>query len=168
MRLALISLTLLAVSACGWHLRGVAPLPVSVQSMTISSQAGERFTQRLRQQLTFNGVTFPDNASATVRLQVSPVRTERNSLSVNSSGQVAEYELNSKVAVQVTRLSDGVHTGWEISGRRVFTNDVNNVLATQNEEQIQRNELEDSLVRQLVRRLQKIKFPSVAADEAEN
>jgi LPS-assembly lipoprotein len=146
----------LITSACGWQLRGVVVLPTSVQVMTLESQASNRFTQRLRQQLLFNGVTFPEDASAQVRLQIEPIKIERLTLSVNSTGQAAEYELNAELNARLIDLENDIDISWNISGRRTFNNDVDSVIGTASEEKIQRQEIEDDLIRKLMIRLQKV------------
>jgi LPS-assembly lipoprotein len=153
MKQLLIALVILTTTACGWHLRGITKLPSSVQIMTLESQANNRFTQRLKQQLTFNGVVFPSDASANVRLMIAPITIKRLTLSVNSLGQAAEYELNAELTVRLIQLEEGTDTEWNISGRRIFSNDINSVIATRSEEKIQRQELENDLIRQLMNRL---------------
>lgn len=143
-------------SACGWQLRGIVVLPPSVQVMTLESQANNRFNQRLRQQLEFNGVTLPTDASASVRLQIEPIQIERLTLSVSSVGQAAEYELNATLNARLIDLVNESDVSWEITGRRTFNNDVNSVIGTQSEEKIQRQELENDLIRKLMIRLQKV------------
>jgi LPS-assembly lipoprotein len=155
MKLLLITLVILTTTACGWHLRGITQLPPSVQVMTLESQANNRFTQRLKQQLSFNGVVFPSDASANVRLIIAPIALKKLTLSVNSLGQAAEYELNAQLKVRLIQLEEGTDTEWQISGRRVFSNDINSVIATQSEEKIQRQELENDLIRKLMNRLKK-------------
>jgi LPS-assembly lipoprotein len=153
MKQLLIALVILTTTACGWHLRGITKLPSSVQIMTLESQANNRFTQRLKQQLTFNGVVFPSDASANVRLMIAPITIKRLTLSVNSLGQAAEYELNAELKVRLIQLEEGTDTEWNISGRRIFSNDINSVIATRSEEKTQRQELENDLIRQLMNRL---------------
>jgi len=123
--------------------------------MTLESQASNRFTQRLKQQLIFNGVVFPSDASANVRLKIAPISIKRLTLSVNSLGQAAEYELNAELSVRLIQLEEGTDTEWNITGRRVFSNDINSVIATQSEEKTQRQELENDLMRKLMNRLKK-------------
>ncbi len=155
MKQLLITLVILTTTACGWHLRGITQLPASVQVMTLESQANNRFTQRLKQQLSFNGVVFPSDASANVRLSIAPIAIKKLTLSVNSLGQAAEYELNALLKVRLIQLEEGTDTEWQISGRRIFSNDINSVIATQSEEKIQRQELENDLIRKLMNRLKK-------------
>ncbi len=158
MKQLLITLVILTTTACGWHLRGITQLPASVQVMTLESQASNRFTQRLKQQLTFNGVVFPSDASANVRLKIAPITIKRLTLSVNSLGQAAEYELNAQLTARLVQLEQGTDTQWNITGRRIFSNDINSVIATQSEEKTQRQELENDLIRKLMNRLKKAKL----------
>jgi len=155
MKQLLIALVILATTACGWQLRGMTQLPASVRVMTLESQANNRFTQRLKQQLVFNGVVFPTDSSANVRLVLAPISIKRLTLSVNSLGQAAEYELNAELKVRLVQLAEGTDTEWSISGRRIFSNDINSVIATQSEEKTQRQELENDLIRKLMNRLEK-------------
>lgn len=155
MKQLLIALVILTTTACGWQLRGLTQLPASVRVMTLESQANNRFTQRLKQQLVFNGVIFPTDSSANVRLILAPVSIKRLTLSVNSLGQAAEYELNAELKVRLVQLEEGTDTEWSLSGRRVFSNDINSVIATQSEEKTQRQELENDLIRKLMNRLEK-------------
>lgn len=149
---------ILITSACGWQLRGVVVLPDSMQVMALESQANNRFTQRLRQQLEFNGVSFPEDAQANVRLLIQAIEIKRLTLSVNSLGQAAEYELTATLNARLLNLSNDSDIGWQITGRRTFNNDVNSVIGTQSEEVSQRQELENDLIRKLMIRLQKVKF----------
>lgn len=151
-----LSVLVIITSACGWQLRGVVVLPPSVQLMTLDSQANNRFNQRLRQQLEYNGVTFPTDASANVRLHIEPILIERLTLSVNNVGQAAEYELNATLNARLIELGEeGEDISWQITGRSTFNNDVNSVIGTQSEEKIQRQDLENDLIRKLMIRLQK-------------
>ena len=155
----LLSALVIITSACGWQLRGIVVLPPSVQFMTLESQASQRFTLRLRQQLEYNGVTFPTDASASVRLKIEPILIERLTLSVNNVGQAAEFELNATLNAHLMELGEeGEDISWEITGRRIFNNDVNSVIGTQSEEKVQRQELENDLIRKLMIRLQKVKL----------
>lgn len=155
MKFFVLSTLVILTSACGWHLRGITQLPVSVQIMTLESQASNHFTQRLKQQLSFNGVVFPSDASANVRLIIAPIAVKRLTLAVNNLGQAAEYELNAQLKVRLIQLEEGTDVEWQISGRRVFSNDINSVIATQSEEKTQRQELENDLIRKLMNRLKK-------------
>lgn len=156
MKYIVLSALILVTSACGWQLRGMTELPASVKIMTLDSQANNRFNQRLKQQLAFNGVVFPSDASANVRLYVAPVQIKKLTLSVNTLGQAVEYEISTTLTVRLIQLEEDTRQEWKIKGRRVFNNNIDSVIATQSEEKIQRQELENDLIRQLMNRLNKV------------
>lgn len=158
MKHIVLSALILITSACGWQLKGVTDLPAQVKIMTLESQANNRFTERLKQQLLFNGVVFPTDASANVRLVIEPIEIKKMTLSVNSLGQAAEFELNATLVARLIRLEENTNIQWSINGRRIFNNDVDSAIAAQSEEKIQRQELENDLIRQLMNRLEKVEF----------
>lgn len=158
MKYIVLSALILMTSACGWQLKGTTDLPSQVRIMTLESHANNRFTERLKQQLLFNGVVFPTDASANVRLIIEPIEIKKMTLSVSSLGQAAEFELNATLITRLIQLEENTMTQWSINGRRVFNNDVDSVIAAQSEEKVQRQELENDLIRQLMNRLEKVKF----------
>lgn len=163
-----ITLTLM-ISACGWHLRGVTPLPKVLEHISISSRASQSFNERLEQQLSFNGSQVfhgskTSEAAGNIKegdsqpqpksfLSVSRINVERRTLSINSLGQAAEYELD--VTLNAQLITPNQDYRWELNVNRTFTNDSNNVVATETEQQTQILEIEQQLVNQLMRRLQK-------------
>jgi LPS-assembly lipoprotein len=56
----------------------------------------------------------------------------------------------------VSRPEDGINTEILVRSRRTLTNDVNNIVATANEERQQRSAIEKDLASKLLRRLQGI------------
>lgn len=98
----------LALSACGFKLRGSIELPVVLQDTYIESQ--NPFTgmaRALRNELKANGANVletQDNASAV--LAVLSERSENRVLSVGSSGRASEYELFDEVVFEL-RSPDG-------------------------------------------------------------
>ena len=163
MRIVAWILTVTLLAGCGWHLRGVMPLPAEYRVLHLQSQAGNSFDQQLRLQLQFNDVVLTDDAAAAQAvLSISELEIERRTLSVSSSGQVAEYELNGRLEARLQRNDRDGHVLIELRGRRYLTNDINNVTGTANSERLQRTELEKDLVRQLLRRLQRLNYDAEA------
>jgi LPS-assembly lipoprotein len=78
---------------------------------------------------------------------------------VNSLGQVSEYELNGYLTADIERQLDGQKHQITVHARRTLQNDVNNVVATQQEEQTLRADLDSDLRTRLLRRLQKLEQP---------
>ncbi len=156
MRLIIWTLMLSMLTACGWHLRGVTPLPKEYRILFLQSQASSRFNQQLKLQLEFNNVLLTDMAAdAPAILQVDPVEIDKRTLSVTSSGQVAEYELNGRLSARLLHVERNSELPIQIKSRRRLTNDINNVVGTASEESSQIKELEKDMVRKLMRRLQR-------------
>ena len=157
MRHALVVCSLILLSACGWHLRGVTPLPPEYRVMYLQSQASNSFNQQLKLQLEFNDVVLTASAEdAPAILRIEPVDIERRTLSVSSSGQVGEFELNGRLTAHILHIGRDTDVEIELKARRTLTNDVNNVVGTASAETQQRAELERELVNKLLRRLQSL------------
>ena len=156
-RTLLLTTALLLLSACGWHLRGVTPLPEGYRVLYIKGMENSALHQGLIEQLQFNGAVITARAAdAPVIMTLSDYGVERRTLSVNSLGQVAEYEFNGRLTAHVDRIADDGHYEVTVTARRTLQNDVNNVVATQQEEQNVRAELDTELRNRLLRRLQNL------------
>ncbi|MAD44990.1 MAG: hypothetical protein CMI02_00280 [Oceanospirillaceae bacterium] len=152
------------LAACGWHLRGVMPLPDVYKTLYLQSSANHDINRQLELQLEFNGVLLTQTAEdATAVLKVQPVTIERRTLSVASSGQIAEYELNGRLQASIAVSGREGETSIEVKSRRILSNDVNNVVGTNAAEQQQRTEMQRELVRKLLRRLQALEQQPAAA-----
>lgn len=156
MRLIIWTLMLSMLTACGWHLRGVTPLPKEYRVLFLQSQAGNSFDQQLILQLEFNDVLLTQTAAdAPAILQVNKVEIDKRTLSVSSSGQISEYELNGRLDARLIHIERNSELPIQVKSRRRLTNDINNVGGTASEEAVQLKEMEKDLVRKLMRRLQK-------------
>ena len=168
MRHLILILTLTAIASCGWHLRGVTPLPEGYRVIHVSGEPRD-VRNSLIEHLEFNDVVVPQSAiDAPVNLKITDYEVERRTLSVNALGQVAEYEFTARLTVNLTRTLDPEMTdasaeavpaeSREITteARRILSNDVNNVVATAAEEATLRNTLRSELITRLMRRLQRL------------
>ena len=157
MRVSLIWLAVITLSACGWHLRGITPIPDGYRILHVQGSGNAGFDQALNQQLQFNGVVLTEHAvDAPAQLVIQSYEIERRTLSVSTNGQVAEFELNGRLTAVVSRPEEGINTEVLVRSRRTLTNDVNNIVATANEERQQRSAIEKDLASKLLRRLQGI------------
>jgi len=168
MRHLILILTLTAIASCGWHLRGVTPLPEGYRVIHVSGEQRD-VRNSLIEHLEFNDVVVPQSAmDAPVNLKITDYEVERRTLSVNALGQVAEYEFTARLTVNLTRTI--AHETASASkeavpaesrditteARRILSNDVNNVVATAAEEATLRNTLRSELITRLMRRLQRL------------
>ncbi len=159
MRLLAWLLSIVMLSGCGWHLRGVIPFPAEYKVLYLNSQASNSFNRQLTMQLEFNDVLLTENpGDAQAILNIKDLDVERRTLSLTSSGQVAEFELNGRLTATLKRNDRDADVVIEVQSRRRVTNDINNVLGTATAEKQQLSELEKSLVNKLMLRLQRLKY----------
>lgn len=167
MRLLIVVSLLLVITACGWQLRGVTPLPVELQVLHLNSKASHDFNQQLRLQLEFNNVLLVPHAdSAPTHLWIDELAIERRALAIASSGRVSEYELNGRLSARLLRPDTDQEIEIFLPSRRTYRNDIDNVAGTANEERVQRQALEQDLIGKLMRRLQAIRFGHDTTDLA--
>lgn len=148
---------LLLLTACGWHLRGVTPLPDEYKVMYVEGQQTTNLYVQLVRQLEFNNVLVTSTLEdAPVVMRLEEYEIEKRTLAVDTNGRVSEYEMNGLLLVTVERLLSGEKIELEVTSRRTLTNDINNVVATQAEETNVRNQIDSDLINKLLRRLQSL------------
>lgn len=153
-------LLLLSIAGCGFHLRGVADLPDNMKQMYVQGinlQQGLGLT--LKRGLKQNGVNVVnDYEKDSAVLTVLENTFERRVLSVGNNAKVSEYELYSTLKFKVT---DGqgklIIEPQVIEAIRDYQFDQAQVLSSDGEEAILREELNQQLVQSLLRRLSALK-----------
>lgn len=159
MRLLIIVSLFCVITACGWQLRGVTPLPPELQVLHLNSKASQSFNQQLRLQLEFNNVLLVNQADdAPSQLWIDELLVERRALAIASNGRVSEYELNARLSARLLRPDTDQEIALLLPARRTYRNDIDNVVGTANEERVQRQALEQDLIGKLMRRLQAVQF----------
>jgi LPS-assembly lipoprotein len=145
------------ISSCGFHLRGDIVLPALYERVHIITVGNAVVSKPLAQALTNIGsqmVNSPEGATAVLTLLSAG--TQRKALNVGG-GTIREYELQLNVSF-VVQNSKGVQLAdnQTISVIRNFRNNVNDVLAKDNEEQVIRQEMIQPAVFQILRRMKAI------------
>ncbi|WKE66632.1 LPS assembly lipoprotein LptE [Gallaecimonas kandeliae] len=148
MRWLLLSLTLLA-SGCGFHLKGSYEMPAAYRQVTLTSfDQYARITTLVSQSLAGSGVALGQGPE----VHILSDNLDRQTLSLFSTGQVAEYELVYSLKWQLIREGQEpqVHV---IEVRRDYQDDPARTLAKDRERDLlleeMRKEAADRLVRQL-------------------
>lgn len=160
MKLLLTLMLCLALSACGFHLRGATgtPLGDSIPELQIKGIDTEvDFGRRVARALEANGVklvidTTEDEAAA---LTLSAPTGSRQVLSIDNKVRAREYALISEVSFTLQR------TGLppvrqRVRVRRDLVVDPTQVLGSDQEERRLRKEMEDELAQLLVLRLRSL------------
>ena len=160
-RAILLSFFALALSACGFHLRGDVTYPFDsiFVNASVSPPLSLELTRALGAASQAKVVDSP--ASAQVVLDVPSVVDDKEVLSLSSGGSVREYQLIKRVQF---RLRDKDGMDWMPSGeiviRRSYTFNETQVLARDLQEQRLQREMQSDAVQQIVRRLQAARKPA--------
>ncbi|MDX9874902.1 MAG: hypothetical protein RBS88_08325 [Spongiibacteraceae bacterium] len=154
-RLSLISLLVLLVGGCGFHLRNTATVPDHLQPIYVGGDASfGALGQRLRIKLLDDSVQVVRNpAEAAYQLIVSDQYHQARNASIDQRGRVAESALFTGATFEL-RDSSG-RTVWGpllVEERRTVINNPDNITATNEEIELTREEMLDSLAARILRR----------------
>lgn len=154
--LALMIMSLL-LSACGWHLRGQADIPLSLRILHVEYGAADFTTQKLlKQSLLSNGVTLA--ADAEYILRITEDSSDRRTLSVTDSAKASEYELLQTLSfVLLNRQGQALMQPAVLKTYRSLLYDANAAIGKAQEEANLRREMKRDNVNKLLLRLQAIK-----------
>ena len=150
-----------ALAACGFHIRGDAPLPF--KSMAIVGAEGSSLVVDLRRTLRGNArvtlVDRPDQAEVT--LYIVSNTNDKSILTLSGGGRVREFQLSQKL---VFRVANPAGADWlpmsEINVRRDFSFNDSQALAKEGEERLLMADMQADVVQQLIRRLSLAKAPA--------
>lgn len=137
------------LSACGFQLRGGAGMPADmtvtyVRGLNQYSDLVDDFVQALRVRKV-DAVTAPDSLAAT--LQVNASNTEKLVQSVDTAGNVLEFEIRQTIRFTLYDRDGGVLLPEQsVTQRRDFLFTSTDVLAKQREENIVRRSLQKKVV----------------------
>jgi len=157
----LLLLTVLALAACGFHLRGsnLKGVEFAFKSLYLKAPGETPFVADLRRALTANKVNLTATSDqAELVLEVVSEQPGKQILSLSGSGRVREYQLFYRVSL---RAYDSRLTDWlpaeEISLSRIMTYDDEQVFAKQQEEALLYKDMRSDAVAQAMRRLSRAK-----------
>ncbi|MDD5299016.1 MAG: LPS assembly lipoprotein LptE [Gallionella sp.] len=154
----LLLLTVVLLTACGFHLRGQAGMPFETLYLD-AANPGTPFIADLRRNLEANKVRFVNSAEkADVVLNIVSEVPEKQILTLGGSGRVNEFLLRYRVSLRAYDLKG---REWipaeEMALRRDYIYDDTKVLAKEAEEAQLYNSMISDMVQQVVRRLSRAK-----------
>jgi LPS-assembly lipoprotein len=155
-RIHWVMLLALALSACGFQLRGMAEL--SFKSLYIQGNPLS-ISRELKQSLKTNGIQVVESAEgADLLLELLNETNEKRILSLSGGGLVREFELNYKLNF---RTRDPANPLWSpvqtVQARRDFSYDDKVLLGKAEEEARLNTDMRNDAVREILRRLTAIK-----------
>lgn len=156
LRLAVLACVLVALSSCGFALRGSASLPPELQTLQVrSADANSDIARELRRALRNNDVEAQDAAQDNgYSLQVGQEQSSERALSVNSQARAGEYQLTMSVPFQLLNAGTTVLGPETITLERVYLADPENAAAKSDEALLIQREMRRELALQILRRLQ--------------
>jgi LPS-assembly lipoprotein len=155
----LIAASALILTACGFQLRGTAPLPFN--SMYVQAATASQFATQLKRSVRAGSTTriADQPAEAEVTLQILNELQEKQILSLGGTGRVSEYVLRYRVSFRLTDPKNREHIpATEIVLKRDFSYTDTQALSKDAEEALLYRDMRTDAVQQLVRRLQAAKL----------
>ena len=154
----LLILTVLLLTACGFHLRGQAGMPFKTLYLD-APNSNTPFVNDLRRNLEANKVKLVGSAEqADVILNIVSELPDKQILTLGGSGRVNEFELRYRVSLRAYDLKG---MDWipaeEMMLRRDYSYDDTKVLAKEQEEMLLYQSMISDMVQQVVRRLSRAK-----------
>ncbi|MDD2928426.1 MAG: LPS assembly lipoprotein LptE [Sideroxydans sp.] len=157
LRNLLLSISLLTLAACGFHLRGsdLQDVRFGFKSLYLKTQGESPFVAELRRTLIKNKMEpVATTAQAELVLEIVSEKTTKQILSLSGSGRVREYQLGYRVSL---RAYDQQRVEWlpqdDVQLTRVLTYDDAVILAKEQEEAQLYKDMRADAVAQTVRRL---------------
>lgn len=149
----LVALSLLALAACGFQLRGVTEM--SFKKLYIQQSGSTSLIKELRRSLQSSGVEIVATPQeADMLLEIMGEKTEKKILSLSGGGKVREYELFYYTTI---RLRDASSELWGapqvIEQRRDYSYDDTQTLAKEGEEARLYSDMRSDATREILRRL---------------
>lgn len=150
----------LALSGCGFQLRGTADLPFKTIYMLPANQPGVALDLRRNIQAGTRTTVVDDPKGAEAVLEFTQESREKNILSLAANGRVREFELQYRVSFRVHDNKGGefVPSNTVLLKRAVTFNDTDILAKEREDEQIYRS-MEFDMVQQIMRRLETAERP---------
>lgn len=149
-----VPLCLLALAACGFHLRGTGSQALSVTPITLTASAFQEADRALRDALSRINALAERDAESTGRLWVQREQLRRRPLATAGQGSATQYELRLELTYQFEQNDVGTGaTTASVFAERNYEFDLNNLSANSQEEDLLTREMRRELAQQVVRQL---------------
>jgi LPS-assembly lipoprotein len=159
LRSLFVAMIVLASAGCGFQLRGSQTLPVErlYLALPVNSPIGAEIARVVRSST--NASVVPDRKEAQAILELLGEQREREVLSINAQGRAREYQLRLRTTFRVVD-QEGIEliAPTSLLARRDIAFNESELLAKESEEALLYRDMQSDLVRQIVNRLQGIKF----------
>ncbi len=146
-----ILLTILLLTACGYHLRGAMELPSELKSIYLEG-ASAPLIEQFKKALESSSVQIVNTRDAAgMIITVANEENAKRSLSLGAGGRSNQYGLEYRLTYQITDAKGNVlQKSQPIEIRRDYFNDQQLILGKDNEEVVIRNEMYQQAVRTMI------------------
>lgn len=144
-----------SLAGCGFQLQGEAELPPEMTTTVITTDDPySQFVRRLTILLEQNGVSVVQGEGATAVLEIPLDEVRKDVLSIGGTARIREYRVVHRVRFRLLDAEGAVLVPEQsLEQSRVISFDEQNILAATREEEFLRNELADTMSRDVLRRL---------------
>jgi Rare lipoprotein B family. len=151
----LVILTVLLLTACGYHLRGEMDLPSEMKSIYLEG-ASAPLQEQFRRALASSQVQLvTSRAAAGTIITVSNEENLKRALSLSSSGYANQFGLEYRLNYEVTdKNNKPLVTSQPVDIKREYFNNQQLILGKDNEETVIRNEMYQQAVRTIINQVQ--------------
>lgn len=149
----IISCCLLA--ACGFHLRGNMLIPPEIQRIAVLNTANHsQFQQNLEHNLILAGAHIVEPSQADLILSIEKEQIHKMFESVGTNVQLHQYSLQYSVIYQLkNHLNIAIMPMQHVEATRVYRENANQELGSNNEEEVLIGEMQQEVTRNLITRL---------------
>ena len=143
--------------SCGFHLRGLAPIPF--ESVYIQASQTNKLDIKRRIEASSKTIVLDSPTDAQATLEITKASTKRIILSVSRTGRVREFQLRYTLAFRVTNQKGQVLVpASKIKINRVLPFSDSAFLSSQMEEKMIVKEMQKDAILRLMDRLGKVKL----------
>lgn len=156
LRVSLLLVPVLALPACGFHLRQSAALPASMQHMHLTVNGGGDLQRNLARALEDSGVTLEDDGGPGIaELKIPVAQFGTDMASISGGARVTEYTVNYQVRFEVDDSNgQALVPQQRIDMSRDYSYDAANTIGTEAQVEEIRRSLNDDMVQAILFRLQ--------------
>ncbi len=152
--LCLLSISILSLSACGFHLRSYAESVSSIKELSLDcpNTSSWELCHHLKQTLLLNGILITDNAP--LQLTISSMIQNSRVLSLQPNASAAELDLISEVSYSITSTTDNaIKHEQTVDIKNSYRHDSSALLAKERERDELQLQLSKQLAEEIVRQI---------------
>jgi len=161
-----ISVLMLTLTACGFHLRGNIPLPAGMDTLFVKAPTGS-FKNKLEQVLQNAGATIATSkAGAKATIQITKMELSNEVGTLDERGKANSYTLVLMVSYKLVDPEGIEHRQANLVERRRYNFNPEQVIESESEERELKIDMEQSIALRIIRQLSVMAdYPTIKSSE---